>query len=94
VKKFNLLMMLAGLTAAFGGSGSMVVDRNSKAGGQVFDLVDLQNASASKRVMRLERGSQPEHRKARRFDRATTRARKAKNRYGNNIDARGKLVRN
>ena len=34
------------------------------------DKIDQKTASKSKRVMRTERGSQPQHIKARRFDRA------------------------
>ena len=54
---------------------------------------DQKTASRSKRVMLKERGSQPEHRKSRRFDRALARSKKAKNRYCNNIDNNNKIIK-
>ena len=55
---------------------------------------DQINASRSQRIMRSERGQQPEHRKARRTDRYALRMAKKRNSFCNNLDTNGNPIKN
>ena len=55
---------------------------------------DQSTASKSKRIMRMQRGSQPESIGERRLAKNQSRALKASNRYCNNIDKNGTVICN
>ena len=56
--------------------------------------VEAITAGKSKRVMLMERGAQPEHRKARRIERTKMRLKKRANSYCNNLNANGEVIKN
>ena len=52
------------------------------------------NASRSQKVMRKERGRQPQHVGQRRIDRQAERSLKHKNSFQNNLDSKGQVIKN
>jgi len=63
IKSYMYEALKAGISMPVAGATGGSVDRTKQ---------DNINAGKSKRVMLMQRGSQPEHRKARRFDRNKT----------------------
>ena len=77
--------MIKKMTALLFGTPDIKFEKEFKANqkSEVEIRVDMANASRSQAVMNTERGAQPQHRKARMFDRYLTKSRKRANSYGN-----------